>query len=279
MIKTNEEVIEYFFKDNSSRLCSNTVKSYSCSLKNFFNFINKSFYEVKRGDIKAWFAELDKRGYKPKTINIRLTAIQSFYKYCVEESLVSKNPALNIEMPKLPDSIPYYLEKPQLAILMEASKEDTRNRTIVATLYATGVRISELLSIEISDIDFDLRLIWIKKGKGNKERFVLFTVDCAERIKEYILNRNVQSPYLFCNNKGETLSISWATLMFRTYSKKIGFKVTAHTLRKTFATHLYQRGMPVLHIKELLGHELLKTTMDYIKLNDKARKVKYDSYQ
>jgi len=143
------------------------------------------------------------------------------------------------------------------------------------------VRISELLNIKLDDIKWDTHQIWIRKGKGNKERFVLFTSECAARLKLYLATRTIESPYLFANRLGNHLSRSWAEKRFEVYTKglTIEHKITPHTLRHTFAAHLAEKDMPQSHIQELLGHVNINTTRIYTRLNTSARKKQYDNYQ
>lgn len=272
-------MIEFFFKDNQARFSPDTVRGYEIALRQFFDFKQIAYDCIKRTDIREWYASLDKEELMPRTIRIKLAAIRSFYKYLMEENLIKKNPTLNIELPKIDDSLPAYLDKTQLALLMELVKDNQRERTIVEVLYATGVRISELLNIKKSDIKWDTREIWIRKGKGNKERFVLFTPECSERLKQYLRNSDIDSQYIFPNKWGKPLSRSWIEELFRGYSKEVGFKVTPHLLRHTFAAHLFEKGMPLSYIQELLGHVSINTTRIYTRQNNKARKAKYDSLQ
>ncbi|MGI6704520.1 MAG: site-specific tyrosine recombinase/integron integrase [Clostridia bacterium] len=273
------EAIDYYFKDHKTRFSDNTVRVYNRSLKQFFGFIKKPIDEIKAVDIRSWLNELDESGFSIRTKRIRLISLRLFFRYAFEEGLIKKDPAHKIKIKLTDDSKPYYLNKRQLAELFEASNHSKRDRALIHTLYVTGVRISELLNTRLEDIKWDTRQIWIRKGKGNKERFVLFTAECAERLKEYLKVRNHKSLYLFCNNRGGHLSTEWIQSIFRDYSQKLGFKVTPHMLRHTFGAHLAEKGMKQTHIQDLLGHESLNATRVYTRLTDEARKTKYDSYQ
>lgn len=280
MKKTND-AISYFFKDNQAKFAKETVRGYGISLQQFFGFCRKEYDEVKPVDVRNWLAGLEKKGQKARTRNLKLASLRSFYKYCIEENLTQKDPTLNISTCRIDDYLPLYLNKSTLVLLMEAAKNNLRDRAIIETLYATGVRVSELINIKLTDIKWDNRQIWISKGKGNKERFVLFTSDCAERLKEYLDNRIVKSLYLFANQKGNHLSRVWIEIMFRRYSEKLGLDVavTPHILRHTFAAHLAEKDMPQTHIQELLGHVNINTTRIYTRLCATARKKQYDFYQ
>ncbi|MBS4195773.1 site-specific tyrosine recombinase/integron integrase [Lederbergia citri] len=275
----NLEIQESFIYDNQSRFSSETIRSYRISLSQFFSFCEKTFDEVKPSDIRSWLLSMEEKGLKPRSIHLKLSALKSFYQYCLEENYILKNPTLTVHTPKKDDSLPYYLSQRQLALLQEYTKGNVRDRAMVETLYSTGVRLSELLHIKLEDIKWDTRQIWIRKGKGNKERFVLFTHECAERIKSYLSERNIKSDYLFCNQRAEPLSRVFLEKKFQGYSEALGFKVVPHTMRHTFAAHLAEKNMPQSYIQELLGHININSTRIYTRLMEQARKKLYDRYQ
>lgn len=275
----NLEVQQSFFDDHKVRFSPETNRSYKIALKQFFSFCEKNYDEVKATDVRAWLASMEEQGLRPRTIHLKLSAIKSFYRYCMEEKKTKKNPTLTVHTPKKDDSLPYYLNKRQVALLQELTKEDLRDRAIIETLYTTGVRVSELLQIKIENIKWETRQIWIQKGKGNKERFVLFTHDCGERLKAYLEQRKQTSVYLFPNNRGGHLSRVFVEKKFQRFSEILGFRVVPHTMRHTFAAHLAEKNMPQSYIQELLGHVNINSTRIYTRLMEHARKKKYDLYQ
>lgn len=279
MNSMNVEAQQSFYNDQQGRFSPETLRTYKIALSQFFSFCDKQNDEVKAKDIRDWLAMMNEKGLKPRSIQMKLSALKSFYQYCLEENIVTSNPALKVRTPQKEDSLPYYLDRRQLALLQELVKENTRDRAIVETLYVTGVRISELLNIKLEDMKWNSRQIWIRKGKGNKERFVLFSHDCAERLKVYLDQRSVDSVYLFANYRGEPLSRVTVQLHFRQYTDRLGFKVSPHTLRHTFAAHLAEKGMDFSYIQELLGHENINSTRIYTRLMNQARKKQYDRYQ
>lgn len=275
----NQKIQKIFFDDNHARFSSETTRSYRISLQQFFSLANKPFDEIKSTDIRGWLATLEDSGLKRKSVNLKLTAVKSFYRYCIEENLLKKDPTAIIKSPKPDDSLPYYLTKMQVTLLQELTRSNVAERAIIETLYTTGLRISELLNIKLSDIKWETRQIWIRKGKGNKERFVLFTHECSVRLKAYLKEREVASDYLFCNPKGEQLVQDSVQKNFRGYSKALNFKVSPHTMRHTFAAHLAEKNMPQSYIQELLGHVNINSTRIYTRLMNHARKKMYDQYQ
>lgn len=275
----NQEVLQAFFYDNQNQFSPETIRSYKISLSQFFSFIDKNYDEVQAKDIRNWSEALDEKGLKIRSRQLKLTALKSFYQYCMEENKINKDPTKRVKTPQKEDSLPYYLSKRQLALLQEYTKGNPRERAIVEALFATGVRVSELLNIRLEDIKWDARQIWIRKGKGNKERFVLFSHDCAERLKNYLESKKGKSEYLFSGSKGKPISSDLVQLFFRQYSKALGFKVTPHTMRHTFAAHLAEKGMKFTYIQDLLGHTNVNSTRIYTRLMNHARKKKYDQYQ
>lgn len=275
----NVEAQQSFFDDHHARFSSETIRGYKIALKQFFLFCDKNYDVVKPSDVRAWLASMEEKGLKPNSIHLKLAALKSFYRYCMEENRLIKNPTLTVHTPQKDDSLPYYLSKREVALLQELTRTDLRNRAIVETLYTTGVRISELLNIKLEDVKWETRQIWIRKGKGNKERFVLFTHECGERLKIYHEQRKKQSPYLFSNERGGRLSRVFVQKQFQEYSKILEFKVKPHTMRHTFAAHLAEKNMPQSYIQELLGHVNINSTRIYTRLMEHARKKQYDRYQ
>lgn len=275
----NLEVQQSFFKDQQARFSPETIRTYKIALNQFFTFCQKKYDEIQARDIRNWLEDMTNKGLKPRSIQMKLAAIKSFYQYCKEENKIIQNPTLRVRTPRKEDSLPYYLDKRQLALLQELTKESLRERAIVETLFSTGVRVSELINIRLEDIKWDTRQIWIRKGKGNKERFVLFTHECAERLKSYLAKREVDSKYLFSNPIGEPVSRCLVELQFRKYTKTLGFRVTPHTMRHSFAAHLAEKGMDFTYIQELLGHVNINSTRIYTRLVNQARKKQFDRYQ
>lgn len=274
-----EKATEAFFNDNYLRFSPETIRSYQIALKQFFSFIEVPYNQVKPAHIRSWLASLQEKELKPRSIQLKLAAIKSFYHYCMEENLVKKNPTLSIQTPRTQEEIPKFLSKKQLVQLQEITRQDIRDRVIIEILYATGVRVSELIHIRLEDIKWESRQIWIRKGKGNKERFVLFSYACLERINEYLKTRKETSEYLICNRKGGHVSRVFVEKKFNHYSELLGFHVTPHMLRHTFATHLAIKNMPQTYLQELLGHTNINSTHIYTKLSQDMRKKEYDKYQ
>lgn len=276
-MKTNEDIINQFLTD-CKFLSENSVINYGLELKRFFSFINKLYDKIKPMDIKLWLSSLYEAGYTTGTISTKYTRIRTFYKYCTEEDLVSKDLFDKIKRPTVDDRLPCYLSREQMDKLRELIKDNVREMAIVETLYTTGVRVGELVNIKLSDIDWDKRKIKIM-GKGKKERFVLFTYNCEIRLKEYLINRKDTNPYLFIRKIGDgKMERRGIEKPFVGYKKMLGFPFTPHTLRHTFAVRMAENGMPINYIQQLLGHESMHTTKIYTRLCKHAQKMAYDKF-
>lgn len=280
MWEKTAEIISSFFIDNAPNFSKETARSYSISLRQFFRFAKLEYDQVKADTIRHWLITFSDQGLKPRTVALKFAALKSFYNYCMEEGLVEHNPTINIKKPKF-DSSPstVYLNMRELALLREHTKDKVRERAIIETLYATGMRIKELVNLKLEDIDWESRRILVTDGKGNKRRYVLFNIECAIRLEAYLKQRKIDSPYLFPNHRGEPISQQLVQKIFRDLSDELGFKVTPHTLRRTFGAHLAERDVPKIYIQQLLGHTNINTTRIYTELNQEARKRKYESYE
>lgn len=265
-----------FFTDNMASFSNNTVEAYKTALKQFFSFCKKNFDSVQRKDIQFWIRNLFESGLKPNSVLLKKAAISSFYQYCIEEELIAKDPTLFINAPGRAEPEIAYLDKTELALIRELAANNVRDRVIIETLFTTGVRVSELTNIHLSDIKWETKQIWVRKGKGKSERYVLTTSECLARIKNYLANRKIDSPYLFCNRYGNKLSRHWVAQIFQKYSERMGQRVTPHTMRHTFACFLIEKGMPLRYVQYLLGHKDINSTRRYTRLSVEALKRLYD---
>ncbi|RYG71918.1 integrase [Lentibacillus lipolyticus] len=272
------EVLEHYEADNENRLAKESMRYYRTVMEEFLTFIAKPSTEVTRHDIRQWLLHLTEGGNGPNTLRAKLFGLRSFFGYCKEEEIIEEDPTDGIALPTVPDTVPHYLTREQLTRLREHTKDHPRNRAIVETLYATGVRVSELVQIRLHDINFDERIIHIHKGKGKRDRIVLFTRDCEEHIKAYLEAKEWHTPRLFLNHMGEPMGRRGVQKWFETWADDLNMKLSVHTMRHTFAAHLAQKGMPLAGIQTLLGHESVEDTLVYTKLYDYARKEQYDDY-
>lgn len=270
----------------------NTILCYEEDLNLFNNFLcseNLSFLNITYSDIRFFYNYLDKHKYSKNSISRKISSIRSFYKYLAFNHYIKTNPFNLVKLPKKDNLLPkflYYNELIEMFDSMMDSYLDIRNRAILEVLYATGIRVSELCNIKLSNIDFDNRKIKVF-GKGSKERIVYFGSFAYDSLINYLNNsrlyllKDKSSDYLFINNRGTRLSPRGVELIIEKIIKNtsIKTKITPHTLRHTFATHLLNNGCDILVVQELLGHESLRATQVYTHItNDSLKNIYQNSH-
>ncbi len=248
-----------------------TVKAYSKDLDEFSSCVDKKVKDIDNLDIRSFMASLHHKGLNKSSISRKLATIRSFFKYLHRERYVKKNPAKLVSSPKITKNLPGFLDIDETFALMEAPSGEafipTRDRAILELLYSSGLRVSELTSLNISDIDMKESLIRVK-GKGKKERIIPVGSKALDAIKNYLPERisiKKKSSALILNNRGGRLTQRSVRRILVGYSRMINLKgnLSPHTLRHTFATHLLHEGADLRSIQELLGHSSLSTTQKY----------------
>ena len=235
---------------------------------------------------KVYITKKEKKSYHTKTIARRLAAIKSLFNYLYNFEKIKDNPAMHLRTPKTDKNLPVIVRENDIVSLMEEPTknpitneiEGERDHAILEMLYATGLRLSELLSINICDIDRKSKLVKVM-GKGGKERIVPIGKVAINSIESYLkkLGKSIRSSYedpLFVNKKGKRLPKRTLQRRIKKYLEVTMGGGTVHTLRHTFATHLVNSGADILTVKELLGHSSLSSTQHYTRLNlEKIKKV------
>lgn len=274
-----EKCLQLFQQEYERRIEKKTSVLYQRTVSEMITYCSIPFQEITTRDIRKWLCHLEEKGRAPATISKKLFGLRLFYKYCLEEQLIAHNPVKAIRLPEINDRMPHYLLPNQLLLLQRMTETNKRERAIVEVLYTTGVRLSELVAIQLKDIEWSERLIHIRKGKGKKARIVLFTRMCAEYLQAYLQERDSSCPYLFLNMRGtKPLGVRGIQHKFSDYSEELGIPFSPHTLRHTFAAHLAMKGMSLDCIQTLLGHENPHQTQIYARLYNHARKEQYDQW-
>ncbi len=262
-----------------------TIHSYSIDIEEFLDYINSeciNICEVGYDVVKAWLINLDEKKNKSTTVSRKISSLRGFYKYLINNKVIDSNPFSLVSLPKKERHLPRFFYYNELEEMFQVPKLNTalgqRDRLLLEMLYATGVRVSELVNIKVSDINGEeIKVL----GKGNKERIVEFG-DYAESILELYLKEgykhlNVKkSEYLFLNNRGGKLTTRGVRYILDNIINKttIDKKISPHMLRHTFATHLLNEGCDLLTVQELLGHESLTATSIYTHItNDRLKEV------
>lgn len=286
--------MEKYIKDferylkNERKYPENTITSYLNDLYNYKQYIHDKLLNYKiinKDEIREYLKYLDKEKKSKSSISRELSALRNFYTFLLHNNIVDNNPFKNIKNPKKDKKLPNFLQTDELQNIFDSIDMSNplgiRNRLIIELLYATGIRVSELTSLKLNDIDIHNKEIRIT-GKGNKERIVYFGDYAKKYLSLYInearyelLNGNT-SNYLLINNKGSELTSRGVELIVNEVVKKAALKhnISPHVLRHTFATDMLNNGADLKSVQELLGHESLSTTQIYTHItNERLRSV------
>lgn len=265
----------------------NTINAYRKDLTIFLKFSNNKI-NVDYNFLRTYLQFLYNKKYSNKSISRNISSLKSFYKYLVKFDIIKDNPCLFINFPKTEKKLPNFINYNDLEVLFKApDKSDTlglRNLLILELLYSCGMRVSELVNIKLSDIDFNNNRIYIL-GKGKKERYVLYGEVCSNILNDYLINSrpvlNKNSEYLLLNKFGNKITDRSIRMIIDDIVKKSCLKlnISPHTLRHTFATHLLNEGADLKIVQELLGHENISTTGIYTHVsNEHLRKVYLEAH-
>ena len=262
-----------------------TINSYSKDLEEFNYFINKDLLTINKNDIKIYLKYLFDKSNSSKTVSRKISTLKSFYKYYKAKGKISINPVSNIKYPKLDKNLPKFIPYNELENLIAVSTEGAfgeRNNLIIELMYATGVRVSELVNITLEDIDFQNKQINIC-GKGSYERAVYYGLLADKAINKYINNlrkellKGKENKYLILNKDGEKITTRGIAKIIDNLINKVSIKtkVSPHTLRHTFATRLLDNGCDLISVQELLGHKNINTTEIYTHVTSERLKDVY----
>ena len=266
---------------------NNTIVGYSNHLELFEAFFKEknitNLNNIDYTQIRNYLNYLYEKNYNTKSICNHLSSLRSFFKYLHNENIIKNNPMILIENPKLEKKLPKYLYYEDIEKILNVPDLNTnigiRDALILEMLYVTGIRVSELVNIKISDIDYSNNKIKIT-GKGNKQRIVMYGKRCHELLNKYLSIRNVflkdNNDYLFLGIKGKKINDRVIRNIINDISVKAGvnLKISPHTFRHTFATHMLNEGADLRSVQELLGHENLSTTTIYTHVtNERLRSV------
>ena len=270
-----------------------TIENYKHDILEYLEYLNKEsldYKDIEYSDIRFYLMFLkDEKHDNNTSINRKLSSLRGFYKYLANENIVKTNVFSLVNGPKRSKKLPRYFEYNELEELFNVPDTRTplgqRDSLILEMLYATGVRVGELVNIKVSDIDLGRKNIIIL-GKGNKERFVTYGEYCEDILKTYLNNGRVilnikQSDYLFLNNNGGRLTDRGVRFILDKLIQKtsINKNISPHMIRHSFATHLLNEGCDLLTVQKLLGHESIKATQIYTHVTtDRLKEVYYHSF-
>ena len=297
MLKRHIKAFGDYLKDERN-FSEHTSSGYLIDLNRLASFFEKKELPdpgvFSRHDARAFLLEIEESGLSRRSIARKISCFRSFYSYLIKKKIVRNNPWTAVSLPKLVKKLPSFLYPEEIALLLESpdtrSPAGLRDKTILEMLYASGMRVSELVKLNLSDVDKDDGEILVS-GKGSKERIVLIGSMAIAALKDYIRygrNRLVTrrpsgtakpvGRSLFISRSGGRLTSRSIERMIQKYIKRSGInkKVTPHSLRHSFATHMLERGADLRTVQELLGHASLSTTQIYTHITKDRLKTVYE---
>ncbi|MBO68406.1 MAG: site-specific tyrosine recombinase XerD [Acidiferrobacteraceae bacterium] len=277
--RQDEALIELFIDAGFFELglSKNTLAAYRSDLTHYATWLarkNNDLISVQRADVLRYLAYCAQLGHKANSASRKLSSMRRFYKYLFDENKLRVDPTDNIASPTIGRSLPKTLSEDMAAQLVQAPNIDTarglRDRAMLETLYATGLRVSELIHLTLSSLDSSSGLVRVK-GKGERERIVPLGTECLVWIKRYLETARMEllgarrTDALFVTGRGSCLTRQRFWQLIKNYGVAIGIKgqLSPHTLRHAFATHLLNHGADLRSVQLLLGHSKLSTTQIY----------------
>jgi integrase/recombinase XerD len=270
-------------------LSNNSIESYSRDLAQYIDFLYKNnintIGQSDTASILSWIINLKKKELSAKSRARHIITIRGFYKFLIKEKLISFDPVKNIDIPKTGLSLPEVISSKEMELLIDSvdtkNPRGLRNAAMLETLYGAGLRVSELVSMKMENINLEASFIRIF-GKGSKERIVPIGSFAIEKVRNWIMHgrpiilKNIPSHYLFVARAGKPMTRQGFWKLLKKYSRASGIskKITPHTFRHSFATHLLEGGADLRSVQTMLGHSDISTTQIYTHVSrDYLRKM------
>ncbi|MBE6139234.1 MAG: site-specific tyrosine recombinase XerD [Firmicutes bacterium] len=289
-MKLSELIIEflrYLLIDKG--YSNNTIESYKRDLEKFLEFNkDKNIDKISNGDLKEYIKYLNKENLNEKSIARNISSLKSFYKFLVISKYINNNPSDALFLPKVKKSLPNTLTEDEVLKLLDVELTDDfsyRNKAMLELMYATGLRVSELINLKLQDIDLSQDIIRTF-GKGSKERVIPIGDYSKEYLEKYIYGyrgsmlKKESCEYLFLNNHGMKMTRQGFFKIIKKIAKEKGINkdLSPHTLRHSFASHLLKYGADLRTIQELLGHSDISTTQIYTHITNEELKKNYEDF-
>ncbi len=285
-----ERQLKYFFDflENDKKLSENTLQSYKRDLKQFKNYLEACelhYNRVKEDDIKDYIRELQEEGKKASSISRCIASIRSFYQFVLKNRKVKVDPTANIQSPKIEKRVPSVLTSKEVELLLDQPKDvdlkGIRDKAMLEFAYATGMRVTEIISLNMEDVNLEEGYVTCKHG--NKQRNIPLGTMSLKALKEYveeardILVKTEGEQALFVNINGSRLTRQgfWKIIKYYKEQAHITKDITPHVLRHSFATHLLQNGADLKAIQTMLGHSDISSTQVYMQFQDEGLKNVY----
>jgi integrase/recombinase XerD len=274
-------------------LSKNTIEAYSHGLNRFLNYLRRKGMEevgeISKLDIREFLLFLKKKGLSSKTLARNLVSIRVFLRFLTEESILSANPAEEIESPKTAKTLPEILSLEEVETLLEQPDtqipQGMRDRAMLEMLYATGMRVSELTQLQVNHVHLEAGYVLIY-GKGSKERIVPIGNEAMKWARRYMgetrerLLKKRESPFLFVNRSGKPMSRQHFWKSIKAYGRRAGIRkrIAPHLIRHSFASHLLERGADLRSVQLMLGHVDISTTQIYTHVTGERLKKIHQRY-
>ncbi len=254
-------------------LSQNTVQAYETDILSFLNWLTKTpninYLNLKEDNINKYIAYLFKSKLKSSSVNRKISSLKSLYLYLIKKNILKNSPISEVITPKKEKYLPSSMSEDEVDRLLKSpdtsNKTEKRDKAMIEMLYATGMRISELVNLKLTDVDLQ-RCVAKVFGKGKKERLIPFGEAALEALSDYISDRDKSvSKEIFLSNRGKKLSrvAFWQRIKIYLIRENLKNSISPHTLRHAFATHLLNRGADLRSVQLLLGHSDLSTTQIY----------------
>lgn len=272
-------------------LSINTLDSYKRDLSKFINYLQQQKIDspelVNRDFINTFLVIQKKNGYAASSISRCTASIRSFFSFLLQEGIITDNPALQLDSPKIEKKLPRVLNTKEVDQLLSQPKKSNQNglrdKAMLELLYASGIRVSELVSLDINDFDPSVGFLRCR-GKGMKERIVPVGSIAINHVNEYLNNSRAKllrvnnEPALFINHHGKRMTRQGFWKILKKYARQSGIngEITPHTLRHSFATHLLENGADLRSVQEMLGHSDISTTQIYTQITRRKIREIYD---
>ena len=265
---------------------AHTVKNYLCDLKEFSEFLaGKDLKDVDYLTVRKLLAHLRGKSISKRSVARKLSSLRSFFKFLEKDGYIKNSPVTSVSTPKMDKKLPIFLDEQIVLKILTAPDEKTfqgaRDRAMLETLYSAGIRVSELVGIDTSDVDFISGVIKVL-GKGKKERLAPVGEKAVKAIREYTEYKNRKprgdKKALFLNKSGKRITDRSVRRVVEKYIRLLNLRehISPHTFRHSFATHLLNRGADLRSVQELLGHKNLSTTQIYTHVTTERLKSVYD---
>lgn len=278
MLQRINEFVDYL--TNVKRASKNTIASYRRDLVKLNNYLTDSgcgdWNMVTGTNLNSYILMIEKQGMSSATVSRNIASTKAFFLYLFKQGVIKEDPSDALKPPKIEKKAPVILTIEEINLLLDqpsgSTPKDIRDKAMLELLYATGIRVSELIGLKVKDVNLSMNFLQCRDG--NKERVIPFTNETREALENYLQNsRNAMctedQEYLFTNCQGAPMTRQGFWKIIKYYSAKAGIKkdITPHTIRHSFAMHLVNNGADLKSVQEMLGHSDISTTQIYVKTN------------